>query len=162
MRESDLYVPVRDWLAARGYAVYVERFGADVVAVRGGELTVVALKLCLTQGLMEQLGWRAQWADYVIAAVASEPKHLSGLRYAGYGLLQVRDGKARQRLVARPQPWLWHRKHDYRAKKLAGEAPAMAHEVAGLPSCPQLRQQRRQRADAQTEGYFKLITGGAQ
>lgn len=143
VKESDLYVPVRDWLAARGWVIHVEIFDADIVAVRDGRMLAVELKPCLTQDLMNQLHHRAVWADEVIGAIASEPRgRLHALRYYGFGLLQVIDGKVRQRIKPRPQPWQWHRTRAYRLKKLNSRPPAADHEVAGLPGCSALREQR--------------------
>ena len=146
VRESDLYQPVRDWLVAQGYEVHVEVFDADIVATKDGRLIAVELKPCLTDGLTLQLHHRAGWADEVWAAVSSEPRITSILRDAGYGLLQVVNGRVRKRFKARPQPWGWHSRHAYRLKKLANREPAHDHELAGLPCCPQLREQRRLRS----------------
>lgn len=143
MKESDLYQPVRDWLVSKGYEVYVEKFDADIVAMKDGKITVVELKPCLTHKLIAQCHNRSQWADFVFMAVASTPRTIGGPKYYGYGVLQVTGGKVRQRAMARPQPWQWHKKRNYRLKKLASQNPAMDHEVAGLPSGPQLREQRQ-------------------
>jgi hypothetical protein len=145
MKESDLYAPVRDWLTARGYTIHVEVFDADIVATKDGKLTAVELKPCLTNGLFCQCVTRAKWADEVIAAIASDPRGTGGMKQHGFGLLQVVNGKVRVRVHPKPQPWYWHKMRAYRMKKLANRAPAMPHEVAGLPSCPALKDQRRQR-----------------
>lgn len=152
MAESDLYIPVRDWLRAQGWTVHVELFDCDVIATKpdttcpnGVRIRVVELKPCLTGVLMCQLYTRAMWADEVMAAVASEARATTELRDNGFGLLQVRDGKVRQRISPKLQPWQWHKRRAYRLKKLAGRAPAQDHELAGLPSCPRLREQRELR-----------------
>lgn len=151
MRESDLYPPVRDWLIARGYEVHVEIFDCDIVAVKDGRLLVVELKLCLARELFTQMEDAARWADEVMGAVASAPRKLGGLSNKGFGLLQVTDGRVRQRVKPRPQPHWWFKKRAYRIKKLNGRDPAMPHELAGLPSCPALRLQREQRTKPTTE-----------
>lgn len=134
MKESDLYPPVRDWLRARGYTIYVERFDADIVAVKDGRLLAVELKLCFTQQLYSQLQARATWADEVMAAVGSAPRAFKAMRYMGYGLLLVSNGKVRQKFKTRPQPWQFHKRRLYRLKVLADELPAMDHELAGVMS----------------------------
>jgi len=63
-------------------------------------------------------------------------------------VLEVRDGKVHKRAKARPQPWAWHKRHDYRLKRLAKLPPARDYELAGLPACPALAEQRdRARTD---------------
>lgn len=142
MRESDLFPPVREWLERQGYTVYVERFDADVIGAKGSELTVVELKLHFGGKLFAQLEDRARWADYVLGAVPIKPDRTDRLKYCGFGLLVVSNGRARQVAKARPQPWDRHKRHDYRLKKLASENPAGPNDLAGLPSCTQLRRQR--------------------
>jgi hypothetical protein len=143
MKESDLYPPVRDWLLARGYEIHVEIFDADIVFMEGGnQLTVVELKACLSNELYVQCCKRAKWADYVFAAVGSEPRNVNMFTHAGFGILVVKNGKVREKRCARPQPWLWHKMHDYRVKKLTGRSPAQEHELAGLKACRELREQR--------------------
>jgi hypothetical protein len=146
MAESDLYPPVRDWLRKRGYEVHVEVFGADIIAIRDGAITVVELKLCLSAGLIKQMHAGARWADFVIGAIASKPRITSGVSYAGFGLLLVSGQKVHQHIKPRPQPWHWHKARTYRVKKLTGRTPAQEHELAGLPSSPALRAQRQMRS----------------
>lgn len=149
MKESDLYAPVRDWFIARGYEIHVEVFDCDIVAVKDGELTAVELKPCQSRELIAQCHVRAQWANYVYGVIGSDPRQIdSGWSYSGIGLLQVRGGKVRQRRVARPQPWHILKRRQYRIDKLMGRDPAQPHEVAGLPSCRQLREQRELREKA--------------
>lgn len=145
MKESDLYPPVRDWLVKQGYEVHVEMFGHDIVAVKDGMVTVVELKLCASQVLMNQLRHAANWADFVIGAISTNTKQVDDFRCCGYGLLEVSGETVRKRVGARPQPWDRIKRRSYRVKKLTGREPAMPHELAGLPSCRQLRQQRETR-----------------
>ena len=145
IRESELYRPVRDWLIARGHQVHVEIFDADIVALKDGLMTAVELKSSVSNGLMLQLHHRAAWADYVFAAVAVCPKRTDQLRYCGYGLLLVSGGKVRQICMAREQPWRRVLARRYRLKRLMGRHPAMEHEVAGLPACGLLKEQRLRR-----------------
>ncbi len=145
MKESDLYIPIRNWLQARGYEVHVEIFGCDIVAMKDGKLTAVEMKLVNSSTLLRQT-IRATWfADFVYAAIASEPRYAGILRSHGIGLLQVSGTKIRERFKPRPQPWMWHKRRAYRMKKLSGRLPAQEHETAGIPCCPALREQRQQR-----------------
>jgi hypothetical protein len=142
-----LYIPVRDWLRSRGYAVHVEQFDGDVIAVKDGLLVAVELKLCLEQGLIRQLQQRAMWADRVYAAIASTPRTVADIKYGGFGLLMVNvdAGTLRERIKPKPQPWFFHKRRLYRLKKLTGRPEAMDHEMAGLPACKALRDQRESR-----------------
>lgn len=144
MKESDLYIPVRDWLRSRGYTVHIEVFDCDVIGINeAGHLVAVELKRGMTHGLYEQLVARAIWADEVWAAVpptAETPKDM--FSYHGFGLLIVSGQKLRVKRKARPQPWHWHRTREYRRGVLRGRSPAHDSHVAGLPSCSQAREQR--------------------
>lgn len=149
MKESDLYAPVRDWLAARGWEIHVEIFGTDIVAVQGDKLLAVELKLSLSKGLWRQTMHRTHWADCVYAAVpgkrGDKPLRASSLRCFGIGLLLVDGDRVHQAVQGKPQPHAWHKAHAYRIKKLTGRLPAQDFELAGLPSCPALKEQRAKR-----------------
>ena len=55
LSESDLYIPVKDFLELQGYEVNGEVKGCDVVALRGNEeLVVVELKLSFNLELIMQ------------------------------------------------------------------------------------------------------------
>ena len=147
MRESDLYAPVKRWLDAHGYVVYVEIFDCDIVAVKDGRLTAIELKLGHTEVLQRQLQDRARWADEVFCAVPVRPRYTTGYTYHGYGVLLVNEDKCRQIVKPRQQPWFREKQRKYRFKVLNHRAPAMDHEIAGLPSCRELRQQRVRRLE---------------
>jgi hypothetical protein len=153
LREYDLYPPVRRWLLDRGYEIHVEMFDADIVAVKDGKVTTIDLKLGFTEVLVKQLYRRMEWADYVFGAVPASCRlklkrdfWFGQFRQHGFGLLLVDGDRVRQKRMSRPQPWAWHKRHNYRLTVLLNRSPAMEHELAGLPSCPQLRQQRLDRA----------------
>lgn len=158
IRECELYPPVRDWLAQRGWEVHVEKWDCDIVAVKGDVLRAVELKPALNEKLVRQLHDRARWADEVMGAVAAEPRgyqsKASGLRYSGFGLLQVdiTTGKVRQRIKPRPQPWHFHSRRTYRMRILADRHPAMPHEMAGIPASAQLREQNKLRRKIAASG----------
>ena len=145
MKECDLYIPVREWLRKHGWVVHVEKFDADIVAIKDGRLLAVELKTYFTRKLISQCVARAAWADEVMAATPINPKTRSELKYCGIGYLQVIDGEAILQVKPRPQPWSWHKKHAYRVKVLNSRASAMDHEIAGLPACHALKAQRKQR-----------------
>lgn len=69
LRESDLYGPVRDYLAGLGYEVKGEVKDCDVTAMRDGELIVVELKKGFTLELVYQALDRQRVADGVYVAV---------------------------------------------------------------------------------------------
>lgn len=145
MKESELYIPVRDWLVKQGWTIYVEHFDADIIAMKDGVVRVVELKTGFTDKLYWQACQRAQWADEVMGAVPVAPKYSGRWTDEGFGLLIVTGGKVRQKHKPRPQPWQWRKKRKYRIKELLRRGPAMDHEVAGLPACPQLADQRERR-----------------
>lgn len=69
LRETDLYVPVRDFLAAQGFTVRAEVHRCDVAATRGDDLVIVELKTGLTLDLLAQAVKRQQLSDTVYLAV---------------------------------------------------------------------------------------------
>jgi hypothetical protein len=152
MKESDLYIPVRDWLRACGHVVHVEVFGVDVVGIRDDQLTAVELKLSNPGALLTQCVHNAGWATECYGVLPHRPKNTNGFKYHGIGLLIVVGGRVREVCKPKPQPWSWHKRRDYRMKKLMGRQPAGDHELAGLPCCRQLREQRAIRNDPQPKG----------
>lgn len=82
VRESDLYAPVREWLSKQypDHKIHVEKFDADVIAIKEQHVVVVELKACMTE-----------------------------------------------------------------------EKPAMDHELAGLPACAALREQRERRSFSEAQ-----------
>ncbi len=150
MKESALYIPVREWLRDRGYRVHVEMFDADVIAIKDSQITVVELKLGFNDGLCRQLQDRSKWADFVYAAIppnAADANTIWGSRKTffaryGFGLLIVDGNSVKQRRKPFPQPFCWHKKRAYRMKRLLGSHPACDFELAGLKCGPELRAQR--------------------
>jgi hypothetical protein len=143
VREVLLYPPVRDWLVAQGYTVWVEIFDCDIVGMKDGLLVAVELKPCFTAGLSRQCDDRCKWADFVLAAVASRAKCPRYLAQRGVGVLEVRDGRVIERKRPRRQPWWWQARHAYRIKRLATEPCAQADDVAGVPSGRRWRDEAR-------------------
>ncbi|MEQ9694888.1 DUF2161 family putative PD-(D/E)XK-type phosphodiesterase [Shimia sp. SDUM112013] len=68
--ETDLYLPVKTWLEARGFAVKAEVGAADVVARRDGEdPVIVELKTGFSLTLLQQAVARQRLSDWVYVAV---------------------------------------------------------------------------------------------
>ncbi len=44
MKESDMYLPIKDFLVEDGYVVRGEVNNADIVAVKGGDMIIVEMK----------------------------------------------------------------------------------------------------------------------
>ena len=70
LRETELYLPVKHWLEARGFAVKAEVGAADVVARRPGEdPVIVELKTSFSLTLLQQAVARQRVTDWVYVAV---------------------------------------------------------------------------------------------
>lgn len=54
VRETELYLPVKEYLEERGYTVRGEVRSCDLAAVRGGELVLVELKMAFNLELVLQ------------------------------------------------------------------------------------------------------------
>lgn len=68
-RETELYAPVRRYLAEQGYAVRSEVMGCDITATRDDELVVVEMKLRFGVDLLIQAIQRQKVADAVYVAI---------------------------------------------------------------------------------------------
>ena len=122
MAESDLYPPVRDWLAANGYTVRGEVRHCDVAAVRGDDLVAIELKRGLSLALLAQAARRQRHADSVYVAVPRPPNRarwmarsrdtLHLLRRLELGLLLV-DAR-RVEVVLHPVAFERHRRNSER------------------------------------------------
>ncbi len=73
INESDLFEPVKDYLAAQGYNVKAEVRNCDITAVKDDELVIVELKKSLNISLLIQAANRQKFADTVYVAVAAKP-----------------------------------------------------------------------------------------
>jgi len=120
-RETDLYPPVRAFLAAQGFTVRAEVRGCDVTAVKGDEVVVVELKLALTLDLLLQALRRQKVTDFVYVAVrrpatrAHEDRlreKMPLLRRLEIGLLVVdfRDEPPSLEVLLKPVPFQRRRK----------------------------------------------------
>ncbi len=79
--ETDLYGPVRDYLAGQGYTVHSEVKHCDITAIKGDELVVVELKTSFNLKLLVQTVKRQRVADSVYVAV---PRPKGGKRTAAW------------------------------------------------------------------------------
>ncbi len=115
-RETDLYIPVKEFLEGQGYEVKAEVVGCDVVARRGQEPPVVVeLKTSFTLPLVLQGVDRLAIANDVYLAVGVPGKRASGsvwhrerrsilklCRRLGLGLLAVHEPTARRAALVEP------------------------------------------------------------
>lgn len=69
MKESDMYLPIKDFLVEDGYVVRGEVNNADIVAVKGGDMIIVEMKKSFNLKLVYQLVERQRMTDKVYAAV---------------------------------------------------------------------------------------------
>jgi hypothetical protein len=79
IRETDLYMPVHDYLESLGYQVQGEVNGCDLTAVMGEELIVVELKTAFNLKLLCQAVKRQRVTESVYVAI---PKPKGGTRTA--------------------------------------------------------------------------------
>jgi hypothetical protein len=73
LKETDLYLPIKEYLLDQGYKVNGEVLNCDVTAIKDDELIVIELKKTLNLSLITQAVNRQKYADSVYVAVA-EPK----------------------------------------------------------------------------------------
>lgn len=134
LRESDLYAPVRDHLAALGYRVRGEVDGCDVTATRGDDLVVVELKRRFGIELLLQATQRQRIADSVYVAVprprslgrrSAWPQIQQLLRRLELGLLFVSPGSRSARVECVFHPLPHAKRRDARRRR------AVLTEIAG-------------------------------
>ncbi len=83
LTETDLYGPVRDWLAAQGYTVRGEVAHCDVVAVRGDDLIAIELKRSFNSTLLIQAAQRQTVTDSVYVAIPRPAESLRSKKWKG-------------------------------------------------------------------------------
>ncbi|MEL7527887.1 MAG: DUF2161 family putative PD-(D/E)XK-type phosphodiesterase [Pseudomonadota bacterium] len=113
--ETELYQPVKSFLADQGYEVKAEVGAADIVACRGDEdPVIVELKTGFTLGLFHQAIARQTVTDAVYVAVARSPgrrfqsalkNNLKLARRLGLGLITVRLSDGLVEVHADPAPY---------------------------------------------------------
>lgn len=115
IKEADLFPPVRDFFAARGFEIRSELADCDITAVKDGIIVAVELKIGLTLPLLTQAVKRQRFCDLVYIAVP-RPTRLSPrkrndilhlIRRLELGLLYVglSGGSPRVETAAEPLPF---------------------------------------------------------
>ncbi|MDR6123464.1 hypothetical protein QFZ87_003061 [Bacillus sp. SLBN-46] len=82
LQEMDLYKPIQTFFVNEGYEVYGEVKDCDMVAVKGGELVVIELKLTLSVDLLIQAAKRQRITDQVYIAIPKPKDRLNSKRWA--------------------------------------------------------------------------------
>lgn len=136
LKETDLYVPVRDFLQQQGFEVRSEVMGCDIAATKGDELLVVEMKLGMNITLLAQAADRQRMTDLVYLAVPKPsareyrrrwPGLLHLVRRLELGLIFVSFARddASLEVVCDPQPYQRRRSRKRRQallKELAGRS----------------------------------------
>lgn len=95
LKESDMFLPIKNFFEDEGYTIYAEvphdGRTADIVAVKGGIITIIETKISMNIKLLEQVfEWRYK-AHYVYAAVPRKTEISNFardlLKNAGIGLM---------------------------------------------------------------------------
>ena len=131
MKETDLYLPVKQFLESQGYEVKGEIRDCDVMAVRGAEEPlVVELKLVLSLDVLLQAVNRLSLSSVVYIGIPStcrifkkrRRRILKLLKMLGLGLLLVltHSKVSRVQVVLDPGPYS-PRTHPKRRTRLLGE-----------------------------------------
>ncbi len=125
MRETDLFVPLRDYFESLGYTVHGEVGSCDLVARRGDAMVVVETKMTMSLRLVTQGVRRQQLSDEVYLALpradarGGYPPNYKDLRLLlhrlGLGLLVV--GRRGGVVVAVPAVGPAGRRKDKRLKQ---------------------------------------------
>ena len=134
MKETDLYPPIRDWLASQGYEVQAEVNHCDVTAVKDGQVVVVEIKQVLGIDLLLQAVERQTITDSVYLAVPGPldlrrrgrwQKKIKLLRRLELGLICVNlSSKTKKiQIVCHPEP--------YQRQKRKHKKRALLEEMAG-------------------------------
>lgn len=134
MKETDLYPPIRDWLASQGYDVRAEVNHCDVTAVKGEDVVVVEIKRVLGVDLLLQAVERQTITDSVYLAVPGPidlkrrgrwRKKIKLLRRLELGLVVVNlsPGSKTIQIVCQPEP--------YQRRKQKRKKRALLDEAAG-------------------------------
>jgi len=131
MRETDLYLPVKQFLEAQGYEVKGEVRGCDVVAIRGEEAPVVVeLKLALNLNLILQAVDRISLTPKIYVAVPKNTPFLKKrkkaalklLKMLGLGLIVVATHLKKMKAEVLLDPCVYQpRQSKFRQERLLGE-----------------------------------------
>jgi hypothetical protein len=126
IRETDLYMPVHDYLESLGYQVQGEVNGCDLAAIMGDELIVVELKTAFNLKLLCQAVKRQRVTESVYVAV---PMPKGGTRTAAWrdmcmllrrlevGLITVAPNRTENQVEVHFHPHTFDRLKSLRANK---------------------------------------------
>ncbi len=81
MRESDLYLPIRDWLKGQGYLTKAEVMDVDIMAVKDDTTLMVELKNTLNLEVILQAVDRQRLSDIVYIGVPKKGRLLFTKRW---------------------------------------------------------------------------------
>jgi hypothetical protein len=134
LRETDLYEPIRNYFASQGYTVRAEVADCDVVAYKGGELTIIELKRRFSADLLIQAIDRQRITDSVYVALPGPFNLRRGSRWHGIkkllsrleiGLIVVdpKPASPQIKVVSHPSP--------YRRRRLEQKRLAVLEEMIG-------------------------------
>jgi hypothetical protein len=134
VRETDLYVPIRDHLIAQGYTVQGEVKGCDIVARRDDDLIVIELKRRFSTKLLVQAIDRQKITDSVYVALPGpyefrrrsrwqDLKRLLRRLELGLIVVSLEQEPPRVEIIFHPLP--------YRRRKQRRRRRAVIREIAG-------------------------------
>jgi hypothetical protein len=113
IQESDLYLPIKQYLEHQGYSIYGEVHNCDITAKKGDELILIELKTHFSIALLMQATQRQEVSNSVYVAVPvphnrRNPNHFRGmcklLKRLELGLILVRflKTKTKVELISHP------------------------------------------------------------
>lgn len=156
MRETSLYPTVKRFLETAGFDVKGEVVGCDIVAVRDGDptrLAIVEMKLGFTLDLLLQATDRLRAADEVWLAVPAtrrgrdrDPRIHRLCRLIGFGLMAVNTARGRVEVLAEPAPYRPRPDLRRRTRLLSEHARRMGDPSPGGSSREPVMTAYRQRA----------------
>lgn len=129
MKESDLYLPLKQYLESQNYEVKGEVCDCDVVAVRGDEVPVIVeLKLSLNLDVLLQGMDRLTLSSLVYIGIPHDSKSfkkkrkpaLKLLKMLGFGLILIDSIKNKVEVILDPTEYK-PRKIKQKKEKLLGE-----------------------------------------
>lgn len=131
MTEKELYPPVRDLFANRGYRVNAEVRDCDMTAVKDGELVIVELKKNMTVTLLAQ-GLRRQRTGADVFVAVPKPKNYSFNKFRqvfsvlkklelGLIFVSLRGEHSFAEIVFEPKPYTSQYKNNKKRKEILTE-----------------------------------------
>ncbi|MFH1005978.1 MAG: DUF2161 family putative PD-(D/E)XK-type phosphodiesterase [Candidatus Latescibacterota bacterium] len=146
IQESDLYLPIKEYLEQQGYAIYGEVKNCDITARKDDELILIELKTHFSVALLMQATGRQQISNSVYVAIPVPPGRKAPPNFRGMcallkrlelGLILVRflKTKTKMEVVFHPDPPK-RRKDRRKRKSLIREMDGLYkdHNLGGIPS----------------------------